>query len=164
MHALEPPPSHTHRERIDPERSMTPRLIRCVPRQRSSLGAAPRVRQLCCAVAKWSVLAAGAAVFLGLLTLPRNWGRASSKADIARITVRKYAHEGFPAWASDRPDGACPASLDELRSLAGIYHDRDPWGRYYHHRCTWSRPTTLVVWSDGEDRTPGTGDDIWSDR
>lgn len=82
-----------------------------------------------------------------------------SKADIARMTVKKYAFEAYPSWRRDRPGFTCPGSLLVLNEYMNANDARDPWGRSYRHRCDANQ---LLVSSRGEDGRFGTADDIKS--
>lgn len=84
-----------------------------------------------------------------------------TKEDIAKLTVKKYTYEAYPAWFEQHPEMTCPASLDDLDDWMGATHIRDPWGRKYVWSCSWAG---MVVRSAGEDGHIGTEDDIRSDE
>jgi hypothetical protein len=95
---------------------------------------------------------------LGFVIGPRRGPFCSfeTKVDAARLTVHEYADAAYPAWRAEHPGRTCPLLLADL----GRYMDKpegwDPWGRGNGDR--------VVVVSAGEDRQPGTADDIRSDR
>ena len=84
----------------------------------------------------------------------------SSKTDVAKLTVSKFAFEAYPQW-SRAHQGRCPASLDELTEYMDTTRTLDPWGQRYLMFCTGGR---LIVLSSGEDRIPFTADDLWSNQ
>jgi hypothetical protein len=85
-----------------------------------------------------------------------------SKMDMARIGAKRIAYEAFPAWTVDHPSQVCP-SANELTRYLNDDHLVDPWGTPFELRCVRDgHDTRLVVRSYGEDRRPGTADDIWS--
>lgn len=83
-----------------------------------------------------------------------------SKADVARMTVKKYAYEAYPEWAAANPDRPCP-ELGELNLYMANKDTKDPWGAPYFFACT--SPKHLRIVSAGEDGAFGTADDIRSD-
>jgi hypothetical protein len=89
----------------------------------------------------------------------RHVGFHESKADVATVTIKKYALEAYPEWATQHPDETCPASLDELSPFMNIRDLHDPWGSPYEMRCG---RRGVVVHSLGEDRIANTSDDLWS--
>jgi hypothetical protein len=83
------------------------------------------------------------------------------KLDLARAVVNSRAahardHVGADGWFSRKSIAESPNWKRNLN---------DPWGRPYDIQFDRDGDTeSLVVWSDGPDGVPGTGDDIHSDR
>jgi Type II secretion system (T2SS), protein G len=95
--------------------------------------------------------------------MPRR--RASSKVDIAKITVKRYAFEAYPMWSAEHPDKACPDRLADLNDYMKTNDTKDPWGQPYKSFCGPTLPPGakgLAVLSLGEDAKEGTADDIKS--
>jgi hypothetical protein len=108
-------------------------------------------------VAAWGL--AGVVIAGLIIPAPRVHGCPLSKADVAKLTISKYAYEAHPLWSREHPSRACPASLKELGPYMDKASTRDPWGRDYAFTCEDGR---LFVMSLGEDGKANTGDDIWS--
>jgi IPT/TIG domain-containing protein len=91
--------------------------------------------------------------------------RGDSRADIAAVTVKKYAFEAFPQWSAAHPDKACPDRLTDLDEYMNGSPTKDPWGRDYRMLCGATLPAGargLGVVSAGEDGKIDTADDIKS--
>jgi hypothetical protein len=88
---------------------------------------------------------------------------AAAQALITDAThaVRKLAFESYPIWASQHPDKACPAKIDELEGGAA----NDPWGHPFKMFCGANLPPgakgTAII-SFGPDGKEGTADDLKS--
>lgn len=143
---------------------MTPPFLPCV-QVRHPLGSArSRRRRLRDTVVTISCGSLALLIVAGYVIGPRVMHvYAESETDFARATVKKYVYEAFPSWAFVHPDRTCPERLAELNEWMNNKDIKDPWGGDYRHVCLPGKPS-LVVWSAGEDRIPGTADDIWSDR
>ena len=106
------------------------------------------------------------ALVMGLVVGPRVMRMfASSKVEIARDTVRKYAYEAYPSWSAAHPDKACPERLEDLNEYMNNKDTKDPWGGQYRMMCGQNLPAGakgLAVSSPGEDGKDGTSDDIKS--
>ena len=91
-----------------------------------------------------------------------------SKVDIARLTVKKYALEAYPSWATAHPRRACPRSILELDEYMSKDGAMDPWNNPYYFACgpraIPKRARGVWVLSAGEDGVFGTADDIRSDE
>jgi hypothetical protein len=83
-----------------------------------------------------------------------------SKADVASLTVKRFATEAYPQWLAAHPAETCPRSLDELNEFTDSKDGLDPWGSRYVMWCIPNGP--FLVWSRGEDQRVGTPDDIHS--
>lgn len=106
------------------------------------------------------------ALTAGFVEVPR-WSQfcGGSKVDIAELTVKKYAFEAYPQWASAHPAHTCPTSLADLNEYMDNKDIRDPYGSDYQWSCgTYAGSTILNVWSLGEDQILGSGDDIRSSQ
>ena len=82
----------------------------------------------------------------------------------AKHAVQKYAFEAYPAWATQHPDQACPATLAELAPYTDV-KQVDPWGHPYKVMCGASLPPDvrgLAAASAGPDGVFDTADDIHS--
>lgn len=106
------------------------------------------------------LLVAGVVGFFVGPTIQRQFG--ASYTDPDRLTVKKAAYEGYPAWVQTHP-GQCPRVGD---LMATIERDsRDSWGHPYVVLCGADMPREargIAVFSSGEDGKPGTDDDIRS--
>jgi hypothetical protein len=112
-----------------------------------------------------TVVALGIAVFVGgfLIGPAMMKCMCSSKEDVARATVKKYAHEAYPQW--DLHHGGCPPELLALNEYMNNKDIRDPWGEDYRMHCGGALPDGargIAVWSLGEDGLDDTDDDIRS--
>jgi hypothetical protein len=107
-------------------------------------------------------LITGAVAFGAALVAPR-FESGESKQHVAAITVRKYAYEAYPIWATAHPDRACPDRLADLDDYMGGADGIDPWGGRYQFACG---PSVRGLWvrSAGEDGMYNTDDDVRSDR
>lgn len=88
-----------------------------------------------------------------------------SKADIARVTAKKYAYEAYPQWAAAHADKECPDTITALDEYVNAKDHVDPWGHAYLMKCGKDLPAGvrgMAVSSAGPDGTPGTDDDITS--
>ena len=88
----------------------------------------------------------------------------SSKVDVAKRILKKYADAAYPQW-SKHHGGGCPPDLQALNEYINHKGIGDPWGQDYRMRCDaglTDGATTIVVWSTGEDGVDGTDDDIRS--
>lgn len=87
-----------------------------------------------------------------------------SKADKARLTVKKYAYEAFGEWSQAHPDDLCPSKLEDLSQYMDTKDTKDPWGNSYKMFCGQNLPPgakgSMAVKSAGEDGREGTSDDI----
>jgi hypothetical protein len=84
-----------------------------------------------------------------------------SKADLTALTVRKFAYEAFPQWATVHHMDSCPESLNELTGYASTSRPIDAWGNPLEMKCgPWIRG--IYVRSAGEDGRFETPDDITS--
>ncbi len=137
-----------------PTTAVEPVIRRHVPRSRYRLGASCARATLLLALVGTTGLAG-----VGVLAVLNDGGY--SKADIGRLTVKKYAYEAFPAFRYVNPGRACPANLAELNAWMDTDGTRDPWGNDYVMHCA---ADGIVVRSSGEDAIWGTADDVWSDR
>jgi hypothetical protein len=91
--------------------------------------------------------------------------RVPTKAESARIVVKKYAYEAFPQWAVSHPDNACPAKIADLDEFMLPAETKDPWGHVYVMSCGATLPKGakgVAVMSTGPDGKAGTADDIKS--
>lgn len=106
------------------------------------------------------------ALIMGLVVGPKVMKMfASSKVDIARATVKKYAFEAYPSWSAAHPDKSCPDKLEDLNEYMNNKDIKDPWGNPYKMYCGANLPAGakgLAVQSSGEDGKDGTSDDIKS--
>jgi hypothetical protein len=91
---------------------------------------------------------------------PRHLCGGGSKADVTALTVRKFAFEAFPQWASVHHMNSCPESLNELMELANT-QPIDAWGNPLEMRCG-PLIRGIYVRSAGEDGQFETPDDITS--
>jgi prepilin-type N-terminal cleavage/methylation domain-containing protein len=103
------------------------------------------------------------ALVMGLLVGPQVLKLfAQGKGDIAAAGVKKLAYESYPQWAS-RPanTGKCP-TVQQLAEYGGSI--KDPFGEEYVIKCTDlpAGANGVAVFSKGEDKREGTGDDIKS--
>lgn len=100
------------------------------------------------------------ATIAAMITLPRVFVPfGESKADIGRLTIKKYAYEAFPSWVAANPNATCPPSLRDLNAYMHTRDIIDPWGTPYRMYCG---DHGIVVHSFGEDGIYGTTDDLWS--
>ena len=106
------------------------------------------------------------ALIMGLVVGPKVMKMfASSKVDIARATVKKYAFEAYPSWSAAHPDKSCPDKLEDLNEYMNNKDIKDPWGNPYKMFCGANLPAGakgLAVESSGEDGKDGTSDDVKS--
>ena len=106
------------------------------------------------------------ALIMGLVVGPKVMKMfASSKVDIAKATVKKYAFEAYPSWSAAHPDKSCPDKLEDLNEYMNNKDINDPWGHPYKMMCGQNLPAGakgLAVMSDGEDGKEGTTDDVKS--
>ena len=106
------------------------------------------------------------ALIMGLVVGPRVMKMfASSKVDIAKATVQKYAFEAYPSWSAAHPDKSCPDKLEDLNEYMNNKDIKDPWGNNYIMYCGQNLPAGakgLAVKSLGEDGKDGTSDDVFS--
>jgi general secretion pathway protein G len=106
------------------------------------------------------------ALVMGLVVGPRVMKMfGESKGDIAGATVKKYAYEAYPSWASSHPDKSCPDKLESLNEYMNNKDIKDPWGQNYKMMCGQNLPAGakgLAVMSNGEDGKEGTADDVKS--
>ena len=106
------------------------------------------------------------ALVMGLVVGPRVMKMfSSSKGDIARATVTKFAHEAYPSWAQANPSKACPDKIEDLSEFMNSKDIKDPWGTPYKMMCGQNAPAGvkgLAVMSAGEDQKEGTADDVKS--
>ncbi|KAB2906820.1 MAG: prepilin-type N-terminal cleavage/methylation domain-containing protein [Kofleriaceae bacterium] len=122
-----------------------------------------RLRQLGMTLLEIMIVLAILALVMGLLVGPQVMKLFSEgKGDIARAGVKKLAYESYPQWAS-RPanTGKCP-TIQQLAEYGGSV--KDPFGEEYVIKCN-DLPAGAVgiaVYSKGEDKREGTGDDIKS--
>lgn len=101
------------------------------------------------------------ALVVGLGVGPRGKYCGYSKADIARLTVKKYADEAYPQFRRANPTRVCPVVLRELNEWMNAKDILDPYGTPYTMACS---PRGILVGSAGEDATLGTADDVWSNQ
>ena len=106
------------------------------------------------------------ALVMGLVVGPRVMKMfGESKGDIAGATVKKYAYEAYPSWASSHPDKQCPEKLEALNEYMNNKDIKDPWGNDYKMFCGANLPAGakgIAVMSVGEDGKEGTADDVKS--
>lgn len=106
------------------------------------------------------------ALVMGLVVGPRVMKMfASSKGDIAKATVNKFAHEAYVQWAQANPSKQCPEKLEDLSEFMNSKDVKDPWGNPYKMMCGPNAPAGvkgLAVMSAGEDGKEGTADDVKS--
>ncbi|MDX2086215.1 MAG: hypothetical protein SFX73_00140 [Kofleriaceae bacterium] len=138
---------------------MTPTLVPIAPRSRFAFGGA-HVR---CAKIAFAATSTIPIVLLVLLVTPpqRRFGCfSSSKEDIAKATVNKFAHEAYVQWAHENPGLVYPKHLGELSEYMNSKSAIDPWDSpYFMQRAQ----RGIVVMSAGPDRVFGTSDDFRSD-
>jgi prepilin-type N-terminal cleavage/methylation domain-containing protein len=109
------------------------------------------------------------ALVMGFLLGPRIFrALGESKVKTAHIIAKKFANEGYPQWAANNPTKSCPDNLQALSKY--VDNDgKDPWGQDYIMLCGDTAqegiPGGFGVMSNGEDKKPGTPDDIksWQD-
>jgi hypothetical protein len=81
---------------------------------------------------------------------------------IAALGAKKLAFESYPNWASQHPEKACPAKIEDLEGGAA----KDPWGHSFEMLCGPNLPPGarggFAVLSFGPDGKEGTPDDIKS--
>jgi general secretion pathway protein G len=90
---------------------------------------------------------------------------ASSKVDVARATVKKYAFEAYTQWSMRNSGKQCPDDLAELNEYMNNKDIKDPWGQDYQKLCGDQLPAGakgMAVFSMGEDGKPNTADDVKS--
>jgi prepilin-type N-terminal cleavage/methylation domain-containing protein len=132
-------------------------------RRRSRSRSRSRIRQLGMTLLEIMIVLAILALVMGLLVGPQVLKLFSEgKVDIARAGVKKLAFESYPQWAS-RPanTGKCP-TVAQLAEYGGT--PKDPFGEEYVIKCN-DLPAGAVgiaVFSKGEDKREGTGDDVKS--
>ena len=106
------------------------------------------------------------ALVMGLVVGPRVMKMfGSSKVDIAKATIQKYAFEAYPQWSQANPSKACPDKLEDLNEFMNNKDIKDPWGTQYKMFCGPTLPPGakgLAVMSVGEDQKEGTSDDLKS--
>jgi prepilin-type N-terminal cleavage/methylation domain-containing protein len=106
------------------------------------------------------------ALVMGLVVGPRVFRMfGESKGSIAGATVKKYAYEAYPSWASSHPDKQCPESLATLNEYMNNKDTKDPWDHEYKMFCGSNLPAGakgIAVMSLGEDGKEGTADDVKS--
>lgn len=106
------------------------------------------------------------ALVMGLVVGPRVLKMfSSSKVDIARATVKKYAFEAYTSWSGQNPSKQCPDKLSDLDEYMNSKNVKDPWGNEYKMLCGANAPAGekgFHVASNGEDGKPDTEDDIKS--
>jgi len=106
------------------------------------------------------------ALVMGLVVGPRVMKMfGSSKVDIAKATIQKYAYEAYPQWSQANPSKACPDKLEDLNEFMNNKDIKDPWGTAYKMFCGPTLPPGakgLAVMSAGEDQKEGTNDDLKS--
>jgi general secretion pathway protein G len=104
------------------------------------------------------------ALVMGFLVGPQVMkALGSSRGDVAKATVKKYAFEAYTQW-SMRNQG-CPADLGVLNEYMNNKDTKDPWGNDYVMLCGDQLPAGakgIGVFSIGEDAKPNTDDDIKS--
>ena len=105
------------------------------------------------------------ALVMGLVIGPRVIDALmDSEHRVAKLAVRKLAHESFPQWRSMNPGRACPERIEELTVLMSE-ETNDPWGKPYKLLCPPNLPagaTSIAILSFGPDGKEGTGDDVRS--
>ena len=106
------------------------------------------------------------ALVMGLVVGPKVMKMfGSSKVDIAKATLQKYAYEAYPQWSQANPSKACPDKLEDLNEFMNNKDIKDPWGQQYKMYCGQTLPPGakgLAVSSSGEDQKEGTNDDLKS--
>jgi type II secretory pathway pseudopilin PulG len=88
-----------------------------------------------------------------------------SKEETQRLTVQKYANEGFIHWARKHPTQGCPGSIAEIAEEMGRKDSKDLWGKELLMFCGDNLPPGVrgfAVMSLGPDGQQGTADDIKS--
>jgi hypothetical protein len=111
----------------------------------------------------------GATLVVGVVVHTTKASRVQySKPRVAEATVKHYAFDAFPQWATAHPTRECPASLVELNDYMTNKDILDPWGKRYHYACGKLAvpPSAHGIWvvSAGADGVFGTDDDLRSDR
>jgi general secretion pathway protein G len=106
------------------------------------------------------------ALVMGLVVGPRVMEMlGDAHGDIAKLAVRKFAHEAFPQWHARHPGRACPDRIEELCELMDQKSTTDPWGERYKMLCPPNLPSGakgIAILSLGPDGKEGTDDDIRS--
>jgi len=108
------------------------------------------------------------ALVMGLLVGPRVFrALSSSKGEVAKNMVKKFAYEAYSEWSmKPSKSGACP-TLADLAEFMNSKDTKDPWGEEYVIKCGGDLPAgvtpgSIAVYSKGPDGKDGTGDDIKS--
>ncbi len=108
------------------------------------------------------------ALVMGFLVGPRVFkALSSSKSEVAKNMVKKFAFEAYPEWSmKPSKSGACP-TLADLTEFMNSKDVKDPWGEEYVVKCGGDLPAgvtpgSIAVYSKGPDSKDGTGDDIKS--
>ena len=103
---------------------------------------------------------------MGLLVGPRVMKMfSSSKVDLTRIMIKKYANEGYPQWQIHHSGKTCPDSVNEIAAEEDQKEAKDEWGNPLTMLCGDQRPAGvhgIGIVSVGEDGKPGTPDDLKS--
>ena len=106
------------------------------------------------------------ALVMGLLVGPKVMKAfSSSKVDITKLKLKKYAYEAYPSWAAAHADKACPDTIADLNEYMNDKEANDAWGRPMKMMCGQTLPPGakgLAVMSLGEDGKEGTEDDLKS--
>jgi hypothetical protein len=103
---------------------------------------------------------------MGLLVGPRvmDYFR-QAKVKNTQMKLHLLAFQAYPGWQAAHPSADCPASLGELAPFMNNGDLDDAWGTPLTMVCGSAAPPAakgLGVISAGEDRQPGTADDLHS--
>jgi general secretion pathway protein G len=113
-------------------------------------------------------------LIMGLVVVPKVMDMfSSSREQIAKLAVNKWAFETAPQWQASNPGKGCPENMQTLAQFVGKGQSdlEDPWGSPYEMLCK-GRDTmppdansSFAVLSYGPDKKKGTEDDIvsWKD-
>jgi Type II secretion system (T2SS), protein G len=103
--------------------------------------------------------------FVALVACDPRKEMAENRLNIVRLETKRLALEGYPLWARDHPNKACPDKIEELVAVTQSTEPNDPWGHPYVLLCGSSAPAGVRgagVLSVGPDGKQGTADDIKS--
>jgi len=111
-------------------------------------------------------------LIMGLVVVPKVMDLfASSKENIAKLAVDKFAFEAAPQWQATNPSKGCPESLLTIAQFVGKSQQdtEDPWGSPLEMYCKGrdtmppeAQGNSFGVLSYGPDKKKGTEDDIMS--